>query len=429
MGHGHAAAGASPHFGRFWAASTATDVGSYIRWLALQVLVVVSLHGTALDVGLLNAARWLPYLLLGLAAGVVVDRWPRRSVLLATDAVMMAVYAALGLMAWEGHLALLGLLLLALLGGAAALFHDAAAHALLVDLVPPRRLIAANVQLEQGRAAAQAMAPMAAGALIGAIGAPLAVLADAVAHGASGALIAGLPRRAAPAGPPGQAVRQQVAEGLRWLYGHRQLRGLALNTNLWFIFHAAVTTLLVPFALLNLGLSTSALGVVLAAAGLGAVAGTGLSAAAARRWGAGRVIGLARSGYLPSIALLALAPPGAHAWLAAFGMALGAQLLYGLAMGLEGPLEMAYRQAVTPGRLQGRTNATMRSTNRAMVVLAAPLSGALAVAMGYRSVLWGAALGMAAVALGYARLPIMAARMEDPAAGGASGPDDWRPGG
>ncbi len=169
-------------------------------------------------------------------------------------------------------------MLLALLGGAAALFHDPAAHALLVDLVPPHRLMGANVQLEQGRAAAKAVGPIAAGALIGAIGAPLAVLADAVAHCAIGALLAGLSHRAAPAGPHGQTVRQQGQEGLRWLYRHPRCAG-SPYTNLWFVFHAAVTALVVPLALLNLGLGASAIGVVLAAAG------TGLSAAAARRWG------------------------------------------------------------------------------------------------------------------------------------------------
>lgn len=411
------------NFRRFLAGGAALDLGSYIRLLALQVLVVVTLHGTAFDVGLLNTARWLPYLLLGLFAGVVVDRWPRRSLLVLTDSLMVVVYGALGLLALFGHLDLVGLLILALLGGMAALFHDAAAQSFLPDLVSGRHLLTANVRLEQNTAGAQTVGPVAAGVLIGAVGAPLAVLVDAVAHLTSGSLYASISHRAAAPRASEQSIRQDIREGLRWIYGHATLRPLALNTNLWFVFHAGVTTLLVPFALLRLGLDVTAVGAVLAAAGLGAVVGTALCARAARRWGAGRTIWLARCGYLPSIALLALTPPSSHqVWLASLGMALSAELLYGVSMGLEGPLETWYRQAITPTHLQGRTNGTMRAANRALVVVASPLFGALAVAVGYRSVLWAAAIGMGIVAVWFRFTPVMRAHIDEPRQEGPPGP-------
>ena len=74
-----------PDFVRFWAASTVSGFGSYVTTLALQVLVVVMLVGTATDVGVVNAARWLPYLALGLVAGVLADRLRRRPMLVITD--------------------------------------------------------------------------------------------------------------------------------------------------------------------------------------------------------------------------------------------------------------------------------------------------------------------------------------------------------
>ncbi len=52
-----------PTFVRFWAASTVSDFGTYVTALALQVLIVVTLGATATEVGIVNAARWLPYLL------------------------------------------------------------------------------------------------------------------------------------------------------------------------------------------------------------------------------------------------------------------------------------------------------------------------------------------------------------------------------
>ena len=72
-------------FVRFWLASTVSDFGTYITTLALSVLILVTMNGTALDQGLVNAARWTPYLLFGLVAGVWIDRFPRRTVLIGGD--------------------------------------------------------------------------------------------------------------------------------------------------------------------------------------------------------------------------------------------------------------------------------------------------------------------------------------------------------
>ncbi len=77
----------------------------------------------------------------------------------------------------------------------------------------------------------------------------------------------------------------------------------------------------------------------------------------------------------------------------------GGQYLYGLGGGIENASEMGYRQAVTPDELQGRMNTTMRSVNRAMIVVGAPVGGLLADAIGYRPTLWIAIVGFAVVAV------------------------------
>ena len=84
--------------------------------------------------------------------------------------------------------------------------------------------------------------------------------------------------------------------------------------------------------------------------------------------------------FLPVVA----APTGSLGLL----MACAGQLLFGLGIGLGSPHELAYRQAVTPDRLQGRMNATIRSLNWGMIAVAAPLGGLLADAWGYRPALW-----------------------------------------
>jgi MFS family permease len=95
-----------PGFGSFWAAATVSSFGTYVTTLAIQVLVVLTLRGGAADVGLVSAARWLPYLLFGVVAGVFVDRARRRPVLVATDIVRCVLLTAIPTLAVTKHLSL-----------------------------------------------------------------------------------------------------------------------------------------------------------------------------------------------------------------------------------------------------------------------------------------------------------------------------------
>lgn len=400
-------------FVRFWLAEATSDFGRYISTLAISVLVVLNLHGSALELGLVNAARWLPYAFLGLLAGVAADRVPRGRILVASDLAASLVLAAMFLAAILGHLPAVLLLPGILLFGTASLFRDTAQQSILPQLVPDRLLLHANVRLEQSRAAAQTAGPAIAGVLIQAIGAPFALLVDAAAHVFSGIVNASI---SASAPPPAPRVRvsAQLAEGLRWIYHHHELRSLSLNTNLWFLFHAGVGVVLAPYILTGLRFAPPVFGAVLTLGGIGAMVGTSLlSTRLAGRLGMGRAIGIARTLFGPAIALMALAPVEGRVAQGLLPLLLvgGGQFIYGVAMGIESPLEMAFRQAITPAALLGRTNSTMRSTNRAMVVIGAPLGGAIADALGFHAALWVAALGMLAVAVWYALSPMNRADM------------------
>ena len=83
---------------------------------------------------------------------------------------------------------------------------------------------------------------------------------------------------------------------------------------------------------------------------------------------------------------------------------------------------MGYRQAVTPANLQGRMNATMRSINRAMIVVGAPLGGVLGDAIGYRPMLWIVAAGFLGVALALGFSPFRTVRIGDAMSPGRAGP-------
>ena len=110
-------------------------------------------------------------------------------------------------------------------------------------------------------------------------------------------------------------------------------------------------------------------------------------------------------------AAIALAPQGPVPVVVAVVAA--GQLVYGLALGAENANEMGYRQAVTPDELQGRMNTTIRSANRAMIVVGAPLGGFLADAFGYRPILWVGVAGLAAVTVLLGLSPFRSARHDD----------------
>lgn len=391
-----------PAFVRFWAASTISDFGTYVTTLALQVLVVTTLAGTVTDVGLVNAARWLPYLVLGLVAGVVADRMRRRPLLVGTDLARAVLLGVIPLLALTGVLTVPLLAAVMVAFGTLSLFNDAAHQSFLPRLVPRRLLTPANARLEQSTAMAQTTGPVVAGGLVSWLGAPLAVLVDAASYLASGLLTARVraedPPPAAPARP---AIVSEAREGLSWVYRHRTLRPLALATHAWFLCFSILNTVYVPFALRDLGFDAFVLGVTFALAGVGALVGTGLSTRLSRALGVCPTIAGSRGFEAAGFAIVALAP-AAGGW-PAVAMVGAGQLLFGFGFGAQGPIEMSYRQSVTPDRLQGRMNSTMRSMNRAAIVVGAPLGGLVADTAGHRPALWIGIAGLAAGALALSR--------------------------
>ena len=390
-----------PGFRLFWAASTISDFGSQITLFAVAVLVVRTLDGTAADVGLVNAARWLPYLLLGLVVGALADRVRRKPLLVGTDLVRSALLCAVPLLAWPDLLSVPVLIAIMAVFGLASLVNDAAHQSFLPRLLPREALPRANARHEQSAAAAETSGPAVAGGLVSWLGAPVAVLVDAASYLASALLTARVPV-VDPTAPARAPLGREIREGLGWVYGHRTLRPLALSTHGWTLFAAVLGAVYVPYALLELRFSALGTGLTLAAAGVGGLIGSGLSERLGRR--PGRLVPVAWLLDAAGFAVIALTPAGGLV------VAGAGQFLNGLGLGLSGPVELSYRQAITPDRLQARTNATMRSFNRAAVVLGAPAGGLLADAAGFRAALWTAAAGMAAAALALAASPFRRAK-------------------
>lgn len=402
----------SRDFTRFWWGETVSSFGSYVTLLALQTLVVLTLDGTAQDVGWLNSARWLPYLVLGLLVGALVDRHRRRPVMVATDLTQALLLGAIPL-AWAFDVLSMPLLLvLVTCYGTASLVNGAASTSFVPRLVPRSDLQRAHARLDGADAVAQTSGPAVAGLLVKLVGPPIAVLVDALTYLFSAAMVLSLrTEEPQPTATTRPSILREIRAGVRWVYRTSGLAVLASATHVWFAANAVVGAVLAPYALITLDLNALQFGVAAALAGAGALLGAFTTTAGGRLLGTGWAVIFAHIVTALGVIAMMLAGLGTHGWGAAAVLGLG-QAAYGFGIGFSNSHEESYRQALTPDAMQGRTITTMRSANRAVIVVFAPLGGLLADLAGIRVAL-AAALAVFVVATAMLAVsPFRRARLE-----------------
>jgi len=388
-------------FLRYWRADAVSGLGSYVTLFALQALVVLTLHGSAADVGWLNAARWLPYLVLGLVVGAIVDGRRRLPLMVGTDLLQAALLLTIPLMWWLGLLSLPALMLIVIAYGTASVVNVAAAMSLLPRLVEARHLQPAHARIDGADAVAATAGPALGGLIVSAVGAPLAVLTDSLTYVYSALTLRriDLDEPIPRTGVTATGLLSDVADGVRWVYRGSGLSALALSTHAWFVGNAVVGVVLAPYVLRTLDLTAFQFGMVGAAGGVGAIVGAAVTTRVGRWLGTGRIIIVCH--LVTTLGVIAMVLAGQQmAPAGTIAVIVVGQGLYGLAIGMSNSHEMSYRQLVTPDELQARTNTTMRSVNRAVVVIIAPIAGILADAWGIRPMLVLAAVIFALVAAG-----------------------------
>lgn len=400
----------------FWAAEAVSGFGSWMTILALQVLVIEYLHAGAAGVGWMNAARWLPYLLFGIVLGALIDRVRRRPVMIWTDLGRAVLLCSLPLLWWAELLTLPVLLLVVLLFGAATLVNDSASQAFVPRLVPRGALQSAHSRVDGTNAVAETAGPALGGALLSVVAAPVLVLVNAVTFLFS-AIAMALIRVDEPRGADSEVqarnLRREIKEGLVWVYRTPSLGVLAVWTHVWFAAQAILATVLAAFVLTTLDLTEAALGVIIAGTGVGGIVGALCSGPVGRRLGSGHTVILAHLcsavGVLVILGSVAFATRGD---LVLVAVLFAGQLCHGFAIGLSNSHEMAYRQQITPDGFQARTNTTMRSINRGVIVLVSPLAGFGADQFGNAAALVVAAVIFLLVVIGLWFSPFRRVRLE-----------------
>jgi hypothetical protein len=370
-----------------------------VRVAALPLLAAVG-TGSPLAVSAVAVAEVLPWLLVALPAGALVDHWRPRRVVVAAHTVRATVTAGLAAAVVTGHAGVAVLVLVAFLVTAAETFADSATQVLLVGLAGRSELARANGRFVTAETLGLDLGgPLAASVLF--LWHPAACFAlDALSFAVAATLVAGLPdvppSPDAPAAP-GRArlasLRAQIAQGGRHLVGSRSLRVLLTAVAAATVGVSAANAMVPLYALRALAVPAAAVPTLWAVMSVGTLAATAVTARLARAAGEGRVLvgalALLAAGYL----VVGAVPVAGAVW--------GSYAVIGFAAGAWNVLSATRRQRLTPGSMMGRVTSSYRLLAWGLAPLGAGLAGPLAegTSLGAVFLAAGAVVAVAAVLL------------------------------
>ncbi|MEU5861091.1 MULTISPECIES: MFS transporter [unclassified Nonomuraea] len=374
----------NPDFLRFLTSHVGNELGANISRVALPLVAVVTLHAQPAQVALLSALQTTAFLLLGLPAGVWVDRMRRRRVMMVSDSARFLLLATIPLAAQLGVLSIEMMFAVAFLAGVAQVFNDVADQTYLPSLVSTPQLSDGNSKLEVVRSGSFLAGPGVGGLLVQLIGAPRTLVATALGSLASVLFLGSIKT---PDKPPASGEREPllrgIGAGLRYVWRDGLLRMFAASSVVTNVTVGGVLGLSVLFLADEVGLAPGLIGMLLMSGGFGGVAAGLLGALLSRRIGTARMTWLSVTVPAPFALLL---PMTQSDWRVAFFAVTSIALSWSAALSTVG--QITYRQTTVPEHLLGRVNASFRSLMWGSVPLGALLGGIIAQHLGVRTALW-----------------------------------------
>jgi MFS family permease len=364
--------GLGPGYWRLWTASVVSNLGDGVSLVAYPWLAG-TLTRDPVAIAAVALATRLPWLLVSLPAGAIVDRVDRARLMVAMNAARAVLTGGVAVAVLTGVMTLPLLWASALLLGIAEVLYDNAAQSILPRIVAADRLERANANLWSAEDIAGRLAgPPLGGFLIGA-GLAVPFLFDAGSFAVSAALIMLIANAAKPlpAEAPAErgSLRSEIAEGVRWLWGHTLLRALALLLGGMLALNNVAFATEVLFAQELLGLDARGFGLLLTASAIGGVAGAQLAPLLTRWLGAGGVLRAAIGGWGVTMVVSGLT---------------SSPLVFGAAGVVSAALAVAWnvvtvslRQTVIPDRLLGRVNSVYRLIGWGSMPIGAAIGGGL----------------------------------------------------
>ncbi len=339
-------------FWRLWGGQAVSSIGGQVSSLALPLLILALTHSPA-RAGLLAAARGVPYFLLVLPAGALVDRWDPRRTMIACDTGRALALASIPLALALGHLPLWLLFAVTFVEGTLFVFFQQAESNCLVRVVAPEHLGAAVAQNEAIYGVSGLIGPSLGGLLYG-LGRGVPFLTDAVSYVLSVAALLTLRTDVRPAPLADDHVPNlgaEIGEGLRWLGAHQVIRFVALLTGVLMMSCAGWALILIVLAQ-RLGAGPQAIGFLLATGGAGGIVGSLLAIPLQKRFPFGPLLIGAAWVWALTWLFYALAPS-----LIVLGVV---NALSFIVVPIYLGTQYAYRLGQIPDALQGRVNSVFR---------------------------------------------------------------------
>lgn len=371
-----------------WSGQTISDVGSSVTQLAIPLAAVVLLKATTLQIGILSAMATLPFLLVSLPAGAIVDRRAKHRLMMRCDIGRMLLVGSVPLVTIPGlglHLTYVHLLVVALLNGILTVFFDVSYHSYLPVLLHREELIDGNSKLGTTGSFAQFAGPSIGGALIALLGTARAIATDAFSYGLS-ALSLSLIRRPEPAPEPraeGRRLRHEIAEGLSFVLKHPILRKVIAATATSNFSSSISMAMSMVFLVRVLHVKPGYVGLIWSLTAIGGMIGGMTAGKLSKRFGSARLIWIAPLFLGLPVLLQPLAQPGWGVILYAVSYFFFSfyAIVYNVAA-------ISYRQAVTPPELLGRMTASFRCIVWGTLPIGAALGGVLGSQLGVRQTIW-----------------------------------------
>ena len=409
-GAGPAAGGLWRHrdFLLLWSAQGISAVGSRITRTALPMAAILVAGAGALDLGLLAVALTLPRALFAWLGGGWVDRHRRRPVLIGADLVRAVALLTIPAAGYWGVLSLPLLYAVAAVTGVATVLFELADHVFIADLVGREQLLDANGKREAVDAVAEISGPALGGALVAWLTAPIAIAADALTFVASALLIARIRKDEKIVAP--SAATSFVADvriGIHVVWRDPAIRALFIAAATMTLFGSFMASLYTLFALRDLALTPTQLGITIGCGGIGGLFGAMMARPAVTRFGPRRtLIGTLALGAAMQV-FIPLAPP--VPWIAMSFLIL-TQLIGDGVLTIYLINETTLRQRLLPPEALGRAAGTFQVANGLLTPAGALFGAALAEGIGLRPTLWLLPIGFA-----MALLSLVAARRALPA--------------
>jgi len=370
----------------FWTGEGISQLGAQFTNLALPVLAVTLLHATEWQVGVLGAAQTAAFLVVGLPAGAWIDRMLKRRVMILADLVRAVTLALVPLLWFTGTLEIWHLYVVGAVVGVATVFFDVSYQSYIPVLLPGEQVGSANSKLESTAQIAHIGGPGLAGALLTVVSAPVLLLADGLSYLVSAFALWRVRDTEQLSDPKErQSLPKEIAEGLRFVFGHPLLWRITATTGTSNFFSTLIFTLESILILRILGLSPATFGIILGVGSVGGLLGALATPWIQRRIGEGTSISLSAVAMAAGVLAMPLSAtfPGA-----AIPILIAGTFVVSFLVLVYNITQVTMRQRLTPPRLLGRMNSSIRFVVWGVMPLSALLAGVLGGAIGVVPTMW-----------------------------------------